>query len=94
MAVAFLNWNRLRPSGCLMPAKLNGAMPLAECDRFTRAGRLDAVLEENARIVLMGHMGLSRLNAACCAISGRRCVTAAWRAAGVVGSHFAAAATP
>lgn len=44
----------------LMPAKLNGAMPLAECDRLTRAGRLDDVLEENARIILMGHMGLSQ----------------------------------
>lgn len=44
----------------LMPATLNGAMPLAECDRLTRAGRLDDVLEENARIVLMGHMGLSQ----------------------------------
>ena len=44
----------------LMPAKLNGAMPLAECDRLTRAGQLDDVLEENARIVLMGHMGLSQ----------------------------------
>lgn len=44
----------------LMPAILNGAMPLAECDRLTRAGRLDDVLEENARIVLMGHMGLSQ----------------------------------
>ena len=44
----------------LMPAKLNGAMPLVECDRLTRAGRLDDVLEENARIVLMGHMGLSK----------------------------------
>lgn len=44
----------------LMPAALNGAMPLAECDKLTRAGRLDDVLEENARIVLMGHMGLSK----------------------------------
>lgn len=44
----------------LMPATLNGAMPLAECDKLTRAGRLDEVLEENARIVLMGHMGLSQ----------------------------------
>ncbi|MBX6374745.1 MAG: N-6 DNA methylase [Acetobacteraceae bacterium] len=43
----------------LMPAKLNGAMPLAEADRLIRAGRLSDVLEENARIVLMGHMGLS-----------------------------------
>lgn len=44
----------------LMPAQLNGAMPLAECDHLTRAGHLDNVLQENARIVLMGHMGLSQ----------------------------------
>jgi adenine-specific DNA methylase len=44
----------------LMPATINGALPLSECDRLTRAGQLDQVLEENARIVLMGHMGLSR----------------------------------
>ena len=44
----------------LVPAQLNGALPLAECDKLTRAGRLDAVLEENAKIVLMGHMSLSR----------------------------------
>lgn len=44
----------------LMPAVLNGAMPLVECDRLTRAGRLSDVLEENARIVLMGHMGMSK----------------------------------
>jgi adenine-specific DNA-methyltransferase len=44
----------------LMPAALNGALPLAECDRLTRAGRLDEALEQNARIVLMGHMGLSK----------------------------------
>jgi len=43
----------------MMPAQLNGAMPLIESDRLTRAGRLDEVLEENARIVLVGHMGLS-----------------------------------
>jgi hypothetical protein len=43
-----------------MPAVLNGAMPLTECDRLIRAGRLSDVLEENARIVLMGHMGLSQ----------------------------------
>lgn len=43
----------------LMPAKLNGAMPLADADRLIRAGRLDDVLEENARIVLTSHMGLS-----------------------------------
>lgn len=43
----------------LMPAKLNGAMPLADADRLIRVGRLDEVLEENARIVLTSHMGLS-----------------------------------
>lgn len=43
----------------LMPATLNGAMPLTECDKLTRAGQLDTVLEENARVVLRGHMGLS-----------------------------------
>ncbi len=44
----------------LMPAVLNGALPLAECDRLMRAGRLDQVLEQNARIVLMEHIGLSK----------------------------------
>jgi adenine-specific DNA methylase len=44
----------------LVPATLNGALPLSECDRLTRNGRLDDVLEENARIVLMNHMGLSK----------------------------------
>lgn len=43
----------------LMPAKLNGAMPLTEVDQLVRAGRLDSVLEENARIILRDHMGLS-----------------------------------
>lgn len=43
----------------LMPAQLNGAMSLAEADSLIRAGRLDDVLEENARIVLRDHMGLS-----------------------------------
>ena len=43
----------------LMPAKLNGAMSLVEADKLIRAGRLDDVLEENARIVLIEHMGLS-----------------------------------
>jgi adenine-specific DNA-methyltransferase len=48
----------------LMPAKLNGAMPVAEADRLTRKGRLDDVLEENARVVLMDHMGLSAADCA------------------------------
>ncbi|MCC9000749.1 MAG: N-6 DNA methylase [Candidatus Contendobacter sp.] len=43
----------------LMPAKLNGAMPLIEVDKLVRAGHLDSVLEENARIILRDHMGLS-----------------------------------
>lgn len=43
----------------MMPAKLNGAMSLTEVDQLVRAGRLDSVLEENARIVLRDHMGLS-----------------------------------
>lgn len=43
----------------LMPATLNGALPLTECDRLMRTGRLDEVLEENARVILRGHMGLS-----------------------------------
>jgi adenine-specific DNA-methyltransferase len=43
----------------LVPAKLNGAMPMSECDRLTRADRLDDVLEENARVVLRKHMGLT-----------------------------------
>ncbi|MEL7381871.1 MAG: N-6 DNA methylase [Pseudomonadota bacterium] len=43
----------------LMPAQLNGAMPLKDVDHLVRAGRLDDVLEENARIILREHMGLS-----------------------------------
>ena len=43
----------------LMPAQLNGAMPLEEVDTLVRAGRLDDVLEENAKIILRRHMGLS-----------------------------------
>ncbi|SDR81915.1 N-6 DNA methylase [Opitutus sp. GAS368] len=43
----------------LMPAELNGAMPLADADKLIRAGKLDSVLEANARIVLMQHMGMT-----------------------------------
>lgn len=43
----------------LMPTLLNGAMPLNEVDQLVRAGRLESVLEENARIILHEHMGLS-----------------------------------
>lgn len=52
----------------LMPAQLNGAMPLAEVDQLVRAGRLDDVLEENARIILREHMGLS--SAECTLLKG------------------------
>jgi adenine-specific DNA-methyltransferase len=44
----------------LVPTALNGALPLSECDKLTRAGHIDQVLEENGRIVLMEHMGLSK----------------------------------
>lgn len=43
----------------LMPAQLNGAMPLTEVDQLVRAGRLDDVLEENAKIILREQMGLT-----------------------------------
>lgn len=44
----------------LMPAALTAALPLSECDRLVREDRLDEVLRENDRLVLMGQMGLSR----------------------------------
>jgi adenine-specific DNA methylase len=43
----------------LMPAQLNGAMPLTEVDKLVRAGRLKDVLDENARIILQEHIGLT-----------------------------------
>jgi adenine-specific DNA methylase len=43
----------------LMPAQLNGAIRLSDVDCLVRAGRLDAVLEENGRIILRDHMGLT-----------------------------------
>jgi len=43
----------------LMPATLSGAMPLVDADKLIRNGKLDSVLEENGRMVLMQHMGLS-----------------------------------
>jgi adenine-specific DNA-methyltransferase len=45
----------------LMPAHLSKALPLEECDGSIRAGRLDWVLQENSRLVLMNGMGLSRV---------------------------------
>ncbi len=44
----------------LVPTELGAALPLSECDRLVRAGRLDEVLRENDRRVLMDQMGLSR----------------------------------
>lgn len=43
----------------LLPTKLDGALPLAEVDRMIRAGRLQDVLIENDRLVLM-RAGLSQ----------------------------------
>lgn len=43
----------------LVPANLEGALPLGEVDRLVRAGRLAEVLLENDRLVLMS-AGLSR----------------------------------
>lgn len=43
----------------LMPAKLGPAMPLDECDRLVRDGRLGDVLDENDRLILQETMGLT-----------------------------------
>jgi adenine-specific DNA-methyltransferase len=43
----------------LVPACLRGALPLAECDRLVRAGRLAELLAENDRALLAGRLGLS-----------------------------------
>jgi adenine-specific DNA-methyltransferase len=47
----------------LMPRVLVQALPLEECDRLIRLGRIDDVLRENDRMVLVHGMGLS--NAEC-----------------------------
>ncbi len=44
----------------LMPARLAASLPLAECDRLVRAGKLGQALAENDRLVLAGQLGLSR----------------------------------
>ncbi len=44
----------------LVPARLAVALPLAECDRLVRAGKLGQALDENDRLVLAGELGLSR----------------------------------
>ena len=51
----------------LFPAAgaLGAALPLAEADRLIRAGRLDAVLAENDRLVLREAIGLSAAECSC-----------------------------
>jgi len=44
----------------LVPATLHDGLPLAEIDRLVRAGRLDLVLDENDRRVLINGVGLAR----------------------------------
>lgn len=44
----------------LMPKRLAKAMPLRECDYLIRNGQLDDVLAENARLILMQGMGMSK----------------------------------
>ncbi len=48
----------------LMPAALGDALSLEECDALIRAGRLETVLEENNRRILMRQMGLSKADCA------------------------------
>ena len=44
----------------LMPRDLEGAMPIKECDRLIRAGRLQDILDENDQRVLIDKVGLSQ----------------------------------
>jgi adenine-specific DNA-methyltransferase len=53
------------PPGSAPPGS---ALPLAECDRLVRAGRLDDALGENDRLVLGARLGLSRAD--CAALRG------------------------
>ena len=48
----------------LMPATLCDALPLDECDAMIRAGRLESVLEENSRRILIQQMGFSEAECA------------------------------
>ncbi len=48
----------------LMPAQLGDALPLEDCDALIRAGRLETVLEENNRRILMRQIGLSKAECA------------------------------
>jgi adenine-specific DNA-methyltransferase len=44
----------------LMPKDLEGAMPIEECDRLIRAGKLQDILNENDKRVLIDRVGLSQ----------------------------------
>jgi len=48
----------------LVPAYLGSALPIEECDRLIRMGRLNDVLVENDRLVLQGRLGLSEADCA------------------------------
>lgn len=48
----------------LVPGQLRSALPLDECDRLVRSGRLEHVLAENDRLVLIRQLGLSRSDCA------------------------------
>lgn len=43
----------------LMPVPLGQGLPIEECDVLIRSGRLEDLLEENSRLVLVGQVGLS-----------------------------------
>lgn len=43
----------------LIPAELGPGLPIGECDRLIREGRLDEVLETNDRLILREGLGLS-----------------------------------
>lgn len=44
----------------LVPSQLQNALPIEEIDRLVRLGKLDLVLEENDRLVLMDGIGLTK----------------------------------
>ena len=44
----------------LVPAQLTHAVPIEECDKYVRSGRLAVLLEENSLRVLVDGIGLSR----------------------------------
>lgn len=44
----------------LVPSSLEAGLPLAECDKLIRMGRLSDVLVENAQLILQEQMGLSQ----------------------------------